>query len=156
MNSSPQVPPLGFTDSRKIGGGFSSVFLRGKVRREGLPFVLGPPGFSVGGMVQSRDENGMRGFEGKGIPGEWNTGVRCARLQQQERYREPEAVTGLQSSQTHRGCSEIPVDLVSRNTHGHTCRTSFFFFYIQFLKVSFHLQVNTKYCPYSPCCTILP
>lgn len=102
------------------------MFLRGKVGEGGSPFCTVSPRVLCGGMVQSRDKNGMRGFGGKGISGEWNTGVRCARLQQQERYREPEAVTGRQSSQRHRSCSEIPVDLVSRNTHGHTCRTSFF------------------------------
>lgn len=73
LNSSPQVPPLGFTDSRKMGGGFSSVFLSGKVEEGRSPFSTASPRVLCGGMVQSGDMNGMRGFGGKGIPGGWNT-----------------------------------------------------------------------------------
>ena len=78
LNSSPHVPPLGFTDSIKTGGGFSSVFLSGKVGEGGSPFCTVSSRVLRGmrGMVQSRDENGMRGFEGEGISGERNTGVR--------------------------------------------------------------------------------
>ena len=54
------------------------MFLRGKVREGGSPFCTVSPRVlrGMGGMVQSRDKNGMRGFEGESISGEWNTGVR--------------------------------------------------------------------------------
>ena len=115
LNSSLQVPPLGFTDSRKMGGGFSSVLREGG--GGGSPFCTmspPPPGFSVGGMVQNRDKTGMRGCEGKGSSGEWSTGVSCARLQQQERYREPEAACKLLRDT---GAAQRSLWILSPGTH---------------------------------------
>ena len=59
LNLSPQVPPLGFTDPIKMGGGFSSVFLRGKVREGGSPFCTVSPRVLRGMGGWSRVETRM-------------------------------------------------------------------------------------------------
>lgn len=71
-----QVPPLGFTDSRKMGGEVLICVAKRKVG-EGVSLCtmsapLPTPGFSVGGWSRVETKNGMRGFEGKGNSGEWN------------------------------------------------------------------------------------
>ena len=74
----PPGPSLGVHRSYKDGRRFLICVPKreGAGGRVSLLYCVpqGSPG--DGGMVQSRDKNGMRGFEGESISGEWNTGVR--------------------------------------------------------------------------------
>lgn len=108
-----------------------------------------PTPASVGGMVQSRDKNGMRGFEGKGNSGEWNTGAGAVVAAAAGK------VQGTRSClQSFSETQELLRDPCGSCLQEHIWSTRsdkvFFLIFIQFLRVSFiyRLIQNIVYIPH--------